>query len=29
MFMITLKDGLFMEKHAHYDTADIIRQLKK
>ncbi|MCW6015681.1 ester cyclase [Serratia marcescens] len=27
MFMITLKDGKYIEKRAHYNTADIIRQL--
>lgn len=27
MFMITLKDGKFYEKRAHYDGADILRQL--
>lgn len=26
MFMITLKDGKFLEKLAHYDGADILRQ---
>ena len=26
MFMITLKDGKFYEKRAHYDGADILRQ---
>lgn len=26
MFMITLKDGKFIEKRAHYDGADILRQ---
>ena len=27
MFMITLKDGKYIEKRAHYNTADILRQL--
>jgi predicted ester cyclase len=27
MFMITLKDGKYIEKRAHYNTSDILKQL--
>lgn len=27
MFMITMKDGKFLEKRAHYNAADILKQL--